>query len=67
MLMNLTDLFNAYQTVNLHDPEIIEVEQKYIHEFPDKLQVVLGAYLSEYAEFYSKAAFRQALKQLQTE
>lgn len=67
MLMNLTDLFNAYQTVNLHDPEIIEVEQKYIHEFPDKLQVVLGAYLSEYAEFYFKAGFRQAVKLLENE
>ena len=67
MLMDLEDLFIAYQNVNLHDQEIIKVEQKYLHEFPDKLQVILGEYLSEYAEFYFKAGFRQAVKLLEKE
>ena len=68
MLMNLDDLYTAYLSVNACDQEIINIEKKYRHiEFPREIEEVLCDYLGDYAEFYFKAGFRQAVKLLENE
>lgn len=63
MLMSLDDLFMAYEDANVHDPEMLKVVRKYHNvEFPKELEKVLGNYLSDYAVYYFKAGFRQAVK-----